>query len=69
MICFFEHYRSVVLNAYFVLGPASSLDAFSSYLEGRSYWAVPCQTTHRPEAPSSRSSRTGDNLPANTQQT
>ena len=40
MICFFEHYRSVVLNAYFVLGPASSLDAFSSYLEGRSYSAV-----------------------------
>jgi hypothetical protein len=47
-----------------VFGVASSLDAFSSYPLGRSYPALPCQTTGKPVAPSPRSSRTEGPLPS-----
>ena len=49
-----------------VFGLVSSLDAFSSYLLGRGYPALPCQTTGKLVAPSPRSSRTEGPLPSDT---
>ena len=37
-------------------GAASGLDAFSPYRLARSYGALPCRTTPKPEAPGARSS-------------
>jgi len=49
------------------LGAASGLDAFSPYPSRRSCPAVPCRTTGRPEAAASRSSRTEDPFPSDSQ--
>ena len=45
-------------------GPASCLDAFSTYQLARSCSAMPCQTTDTPEAPAKCSSRTDFPLPS-----
>ena len=45
-------------------GDTSGLDAFSLYHLARSCPAVPYQTTGRPEAPTTRSSRTGATFPS-----
>jgi hypothetical protein len=50
-------------------GPASCLDAFSTYPLARSYPAMPCQTTGTPEAPAKCSSRTDFPLPSVLQHT
>ena len=45
-------------------GDTSGLDAFSLYHLARSCPAMPYQTTGRPEAPTTRSSRTGATFPS-----
>ncbi len=49
-------------------GPASCLDAFSTYPLARSCPAMPCRTTGTPEAPARCSSRTCRTLPSVFQQ-
>ena len=45
-------------------GDTSGLDAFSLYRPVRSCPAMPYQTTGKPEAPTTRSSRTGATFPS-----
>ena len=45
-------------------GAVSDLDAFSSYQRQRSYPAMPCQTTGKPETAERRSSRTRQSCPS-----
>jgi hypothetical protein len=48
-------------------GMASGLDAFSPYPRQRGCPAMPCRTTGKLEATTSRSSRTGDPFPSGDQ--